>query len=202
MKLTLVRHGETPGNVAGRLDTAPPGPGLTERGRVQAAALVDRFRGEPFDAIWTSSHLRAKLTAEPLAADRGLVPAARPTLGEFRAGDLEGRSDEAAFAVFLPVMHAWLGGDLDPAMPGGESGHDFMTRMDAAITEIAATGDDTAFVVSHGGVLRIWATLRCANITHAFALTNYLVNTGVIVVTGSPSEGWHCDSWDLAPERH
>lgn len=201
MRLTLVRHGETPGNVAGRLDTAVPGPGLTERGQDQAAALVDRFRGETFDRIWTSAHLRAQLTAGPVAADRGLELNIRPELGEFSVGDLEGRNDDAAMTVFLAVMHAWIDGDLDPAMPHGESGHDIMRRMDSAMAEIVATGDDTALVVSHGGVLRIWSALRCANITHEFALANYLVNTGVIVVTGSAAVGWHCESWDLAPGR-
>ncbi len=201
MKVTLVRHGETPGNIAGLLDTAPPGPGLTARGKEQAAALVDRFRGEPFDRIWTSAHLRAQLTAAPLADDRGLDLTIRPTLGEFSVGDLEGRNDDAAMEVFLEVMHAWLDGRLDPRMPGGEDGHDLMRRMDAAMAEISAAGDDSAFVVSHGGLLRIWASLRCANITRDFALANYLVNTGVIVVTGTPTVGWHCESWDLTPGR-
>lgn len=199
MKVTLVRHGETPGNVAGRLDTAPPGPGLTARGEHQAAALVERFAGEPFDAIWTSAHLRTQLTAAPLVADRGVAPRVRPQLGEFSAGDLEGRSDPAALTVFLAVMHAWIGGDLDPAIPGGETGHDIIDRMDAAMAEICRTGD-SALVVSHGGVLRIWTAVRCANVTTEFALANYLVNTGVIVVTGSPAGGWHCDSWDLPPQ--
>ncbi len=201
MRLILVRHAETPGNVAGSLDTAPPGPGLTDRGQVQADALVDRFRDEPIDAIWSSGHLRAQLTAAPLAAHRGLTPIVRPALGEFSAGDLEGRSDEAALQVFLGVMHAWIAGDLDPVMPGGESGHHLVARMDRALAEVAAAGDDTAVVVSHGGVLRIWTAVRCGNITTEFALANYLVNTGVIVVTGSPDRGWHCESWDLAPGR-
>ncbi len=201
MKLTLVRHGETAANVAGELDTAVPGPGLTERGSTQAVALVERFVGEPFGAVWTSAHRRTQLTAAPVAADRQLAPRVRPELGEFSAGDLEGRSDAAAMTVFLDVMHAWIGGDLDPAMPGGESGHQVMRRMDAALTEISAAGDDAALVVSHGGVLRIWAARRCMNVTTEFAMANYLVNTGVIVVTGSAGEGWHCESWDQAPTR-
>lgn len=194
-----MRHGETPANVAGQLDTAPPGPGLTERGAHQAAALVPRFAGERFDALWTSAHLRAQVTAGPLAAERGMALRIRPGLGEFSAGDLEGRSDPAALEVFLEVMHAWIGGDLDPTMPGGESGRDLIRRLDAAVAEISATGDESALVVSHGGVLRIWTAVRCANITTEFALANYLVNTGVIVVTGTPADGWHCESWDLPP---
>ena len=39
MRLLLVRHGQTPSNVAGLLDTALPGPGLTALGTRQAAAI-------------------------------------------------------------------------------------------------------------------------------------------------------------------
>ena len=35
MRLLLIRHGETPGNVLGQLDTAHPGPGLTDLGERQ-----------------------------------------------------------------------------------------------------------------------------------------------------------------------
>ncbi|HEY1158028.1 MAG TPA: phosphoglycerate mutase family protein, partial [Arthrobacter sp.] len=40
MKLLLIRHGETPGNVLGQLDTDHPGPGLTELGERQAEAMA------------------------------------------------------------------------------------------------------------------------------------------------------------------
>ena len=42
MRLTLVRHGQTPSNVLGLLDTAPPGPGLTDLGQLQAASVRTR----------------------------------------------------------------------------------------------------------------------------------------------------------------
>lgn len=202
MRLTLVRHGETPGNVAGKLDTAPPGPGLTARGLDQAAALVDRFKGQTFDSMWASAHVRTQITARPIAADRGLTPAIRPQLGEFSAGDLEGRSDPAALEIFVKVLKGWILGDLTTSMPGGESGQQILDRMDAAMAEISASNDDTALVFSHGGVLRLWAGARSANISTDFTLANYLVNTGVIVLTGSPVDGWHCESWDLAPGQH
>ncbi|BCW50626.1 hypothetical protein StoSoilB13_29680 (plasmid) [Arthrobacter sp. StoSoilB13] len=50
MKLLLIRHGQTPGNVAGQLDTAFPGPGLTELGERQAAALPEALADESIQA--------------------------------------------------------------------------------------------------------------------------------------------------------
>ncbi|POC80683.1 histidine phosphatase family protein, partial [Vibrio vulnificus] len=40
MRLILIRHGQTESNVHRLLDTAMPGPGLTELGQQQAAGLV------------------------------------------------------------------------------------------------------------------------------------------------------------------
>ena len=42
MRLVLIRHGQTPSNVCGLLDTAPPGPGLThiEPPSVDLAMLI------------------------------------------------------------------------------------------------------------------------------------------------------------------
>lgn len=202
MKLILVRHGETPGNVAGVLDTAPPGPGLTERGALQAAALVDRFSGDQIDAIYASTLTRTQLTAQPLAAERGLPLTILSELREFSVGDLEGRSDPEALAEFVAVMRRWLAGDLSAAMPGGETGAQIVARMDAAITAIAQAaedaGNETVLAVSHGGAIRIWAAATADNISAEFAQANYLVNTAVIVMTGGPGS-WHCQSWDLAP---
>ena len=42
MRLLLIRHGQTPANVRGELDTAAPGPGLTD-------PTADDITGETLD---------------------------------------------------------------------------------------------------------------------------------------------------------
>ena len=54
MRLLLIRHGQTPGNVLGQLDTAFPGPGLTGLGERQAAALPEALADEDIEAIQAS----------------------------------------------------------------------------------------------------------------------------------------------------
>lgn len=78
---------------------------------------------------------------------------------------------------------------------------EILERFDTEIADIAAAPDPPKVVtiVSHGGILRLWAVARSSNIDAEFALANYLVNTGVIVMDGSPEIGWNCHSWDLAP---
>lgn len=62
MRIIFVRHGE-PDYVNDC---------LTDRGRAQAEALVDRLRGEGIEDIWSSPMGRAFQTAEPVAADLGI----------------------------------------------------------------------------------------------------------------------------------
>lgn len=87
MKLWLIRHGQTPSNVLGLLDTAVPGPGLTDLGLEQAAAIPDALRDQQLSTVFASSQTRAQLTAAPLAADRKLPVQVRPGLREVSAGD-------------------------------------------------------------------------------------------------------------------
>ncbi len=90
MRLILVRHGQTPANVDGILESTVPGPGLTALGHEQAEALVEALADEKIDAIFVSSMIRTHLTAAPLVAARGLEPAVRDGLREIAAGDVEG----------------------------------------------------------------------------------------------------------------
>ncbi|MFE6992907.1 histidine phosphatase family protein, partial [Streptomyces pharetrae] len=89
MRLLLVRHAQTPSNVKFLLDTAVPGPGLTELGERQAAALSEALAGQDIEAVYASTMIRTQLTAAPFAAARGLDVHVRDGIRELSAGDLE-----------------------------------------------------------------------------------------------------------------
>jgi probable phosphoglycerate mutase len=194
MRLFLIRHGQTPANVLGQLDTAHPGPGLTELGARQAAVIPDALRLESIDAIFTSTLLRTQLTAQPLAVDRRLDVQVTEGLHEIEAGSLEGRSDRASIRTYLETVFAWGAGNLDARMPGASDGHAFFARFDADI-EAAASAVETAAVFSHGAAIRVWTAARAQNVPPMFAGKNHLDNTGMVELTGSPREGWTLVSW-------
>ncbi len=73
MRLILIRHGQTPSNVAFLLDTAVPGPGLTDLGEKQAAALPHTLADVDIDLLYVSTLTR---TPAEIAA-RGGRPRAR-----------------------------------------------------------------------------------------------------------------------------
>ncbi|WP_028474020.1 histidine phosphatase family protein [Nocardioides alkalitolerans] len=200
MRLLLIRHGQTPNNVVGALDTAFPGAGLTELGHTQARAVPAALADEPIAGLYASRLVRTQLTAAPLAEARGLEVVVRDGLEEISAGDLEMRSDLDSVKAYAGSVGAWLEGDLDHRVPGGPSGREFRERYDAAVREIAAAHgpDDTVAVVSHGAAIRAWSTLA-AGIDPDTATELFLRNTGLSVVAGSPDGGWRLERWSSDP---
>ncbi|MCU1413725.1 MAG: Histidine phosphatase [Microbacteriaceae bacterium] len=198
MRLLLIRHGQTPSNVRGLLDTAAPGPGLTTLGVMQAAEIPDGLADQSVDAIFVSSLLRTRETAFPLAKERGLDVTELPGIHEIEAGALEMLGDRSSIRTYLETAFAWGLGRLDAVMPGGTDGYEFFERYDASIA-IAAQTLGTAVVVSHGAAIRVWVAGRAMNVPPSFAGENDIDNTGVVELVGSPEEGWTLVSWQGTP---
>ena len=202
MRLLLIRHGQTPANVRGALDTAAPGPALTELGRAQAAAIPDAVASERIDGIYASRLVRTQQTAAPLARVRGeMHRVVLPGVHEIQAGDLEGRTDKESVRAYLDVIWAWGGGDLDVRLPGGADGHELYGRFDADLARVAAEQDRdaTVAVFSHGAAIRVWTAGRATNIDPEFPGRQHLDNTAVVALNGSPSEGWRLTHWAGEP---
>lgn len=199
MRLILIRHGETTSNVSGLIDTDEPGPGLTALGFAQAAALPDTLGGESIDVLYTSSLVRARQTAAPLAASLRLDVRVRDGLREIGAGTLEMRGDDAAVQLYRDTTFAWSAGNLDVRMPGADSGAEVFARYDVVIDEITLSGVESAAVVSHGAVIRCWAAARARKVPANLAAGSPLTNTGVVLLDGSPRDGWHVLTWDGHP---
>ena len=196
MRLLLIRHGQTPSNVDFLLDTAIPGPGLTALGEQQAAALPEVLAGEDIEALYASTLVRTQLTAAPLAAARGLDVLVRGGIRELEAGDLEmlpGNTEQGE--LYMKTVFAWAAGDTELRMPGGESGAEALARYDAVVAEAAGSGAGTVAMVSHGAAIRMWTAARADNVDVPFAAARPLDNTGVVILEGSPTDGWKAITW-------
>jgi probable phosphoglycerate mutase len=200
VRLLLIRHGQTPANVRGELATARPGPGLTRLGEEQAAAIPDAVGGEPIAAIYVSALTRTWATAAPLAQALGIEPVVREGLEEIEAGDLEDRNDMPSVMAYVQPAFGWARGELDARIPGSIDGHEFVARFDAAIARIASDhADETVVVVSHGAAIRVWTATRAANLHADSHHIRHLDNTGVVVLNGSPADGWMAETWAGQP---
>jgi broad specificity phosphatase PhoE len=156
--LWLVRHGESTWNVAGLVQGHNDEAELTQRGRQQAAAAAEEFRGRRVRAIYASDLRRAQQTAAALAAVLNLTVHSDERLRERSLGVLEGQ----LHATINPSFYGFADGlVIDPEVkpPAGESLRDLYQRTAAFADDLAAApgralaGD--VIVVAHGGSVRM-----------------------------------------------
>lgn len=154
MKTTvyLIRHGQSMANLNncflghGDLD-------LTETGYQQARTVAEFLKDVKADVIYSSDLQRARHTAEPSAALRGMEISYDPLLREIFGGEWENRP----FAELLgrESFQRWMKNDPDAACDGGESVKDMTERIDRRIRELAEKNEGkTIFIFSHGTPIR------------------------------------------------
>ncbi|MFF0144595.1 putative phosphoglycerate mutase [Amycolatopsis sulphurea] len=199
MRLLLVRHGQTEANLRGALDTALPGSPLTETGQEQARVLAQRLAAEPIVAVYASQAVRAQQTAAPLAEALGFDVQVIEGVKEVGVGELEGRTDGAAVDGYMRVFTAWTRGELDLAMPGGETGAQVRERMLRAVAELRAKHEESApdgaiVLVSHGGAIRLAGEWLASNVSAEVAASALIPNTASIELLAEPA-GWRCLRW-------
>lgn len=181
MTLLIIRHGETPLNVARVLQ--PADTPLSEHGRAQAAALAQRLAGDAAlrpTALASSDLPRALQTAQAIAAACGLELLTTPLLHERNFGDLRGLAYDTL--GFDPLMR-------DEAPPGGESTAQFGARCQAAFAWVLAQqamhGGRLA-IVSHGLVIRHWLQQGPLQLPPGLEAPQRLANTSLTVASATP----------------
>lgn len=203
-RLYLVRHGQTPSNVAGALDTALPGAPLTELGRDQARIVGEELAQEGVapSVLLSSEASRARETAGLMSeyfrlGDDPMPTQAVPGAFEVQAGDYEMRTGAEALLAYNRVVRDWLeDGDLTSSLPGGESALDVQDRVMPLVSELRDSfldnGTDVVLVV-HGTLMRMVAVFAGAVPSH-WALVNRIPNCGVIELAPDGG-GWSCERW-------
>jgi probable phosphoglycerate mutase len=160
-RVVLIRHGESASNAGGWLSGQETCGGLTSTGVAQAEALRWRLGADDDlrpDVVLVSTMRRAVETAEIIATPTGLVPEQRAELIERTSGEAEGLTvQEYAERYGKTPWSDWP----EPISPGGESGHDFSTRVLSATDNVVADHrGKTVWVVCHGGVIMVSAMQR------------------------------------------
>ncbi len=148
----LARHGQTAYNHEGRFQGQQPVP-LNDTGRAQAAELAERAAGYGFRALWCSPLLRARETADVVAARIGLEPKEDARLMETDAGDWTNLTFVEVRAQAPEAFDAFAAADPGFAFPGGESFAEQEVRVSAALADVER-GTLPVLVVCHGMVIR------------------------------------------------
>ena len=148
MKLYAARHGETQWNVENRTCGVTDLP-LTEKGFAQAQLLAENTKDLKIDLIISSTMLRARQTAEPVAKLHGVPVLTDKRLVEQNYGIYEGKSRFDEGFLENKRHFAWR-------YPEGESMMDVAHRIYGLLEEIKQKyPDKNVLLVCHGGVMRL-----------------------------------------------
>jgi probable phosphoglycerate mutase len=156
MRLILIRHGESVGNLENRLQGHEDYE-LTPRGERQAELTAQRLLKEGTTAIYSSPLRRALATAEVIGTCTGCKVEPMPGLSEYHFGELSGMTYaelRQRFGTALP-----LPGERPPerVYPGEEGREAFFDRVTSAFGRIAGQHPgETVAVVSHGGPIALY----------------------------------------------
>ncbi|MCR3922224.1 MAG: histidine phosphatase family protein [Firmicutes bacterium] len=159
MKLIWIRHGETLWNREYRLqglsDVA-----LSETGLMQAQKLAEGFSDKP-DQIYVSPLQRAQSFVAPLATRLGLQPQLCSKLREMSFGRWEGLTYAEMDEAMQQHFEAWCNDPVTTCPPEGEPADVLAKRVSNVLASMVErlAEDETAVIVTHGGVIRVAVTL-------------------------------------------
>ena len=150
MKVTFIRHGETPANVAGTMQDfqADMKLELTERWIEQAKELWKLLKDEYFDAIYVSDMRRTQQTARYIfwdSADFVLEPRIREHFLTLRIG-ISYNYNEIWREKWTEMRLAWF-----------EDGETFQQQIDRVhdfIKDLSRKDYKNVAIVTHGGSMR------------------------------------------------
>lgn len=135
---------------------------LTELGIEQARSIGRHLARELHDKpviMISSDLLRARQTAEIIAAQLAITPTYTAALREFNLGAAIGHSKAwAKEHLQCPVWSGtidWPAELYDIPFPGAESRHDVCLRVSSFLDQITAMPDENILIVSHDGTLSL-----------------------------------------------
>ncbi|OBG38290.1 histidine phosphatase family protein [Mycobacterium sp. E3198] len=144
MTVILLRHGRSTSNTAGVLAGRSEGVNLDDKGREQAAGLIDRIGDLPIRALVSSPLLRCRRTVEPLAEALCLEPLIDDQLAEVDYGEWTGR--KIGELTNEPLWRVVQAHPSAAVFPGGEGLAQVQARAVAAVR-----AHDRRLADEHGG---------------------------------------------------
>jgi broad specificity phosphatase PhoE len=193
-RLYFVRHGESEANLLRVFSNRDAPHNLTELGKTQVHALADKLRDIPFVASYSSPILRARQSAAILSECLGLRFETTEALREYDVGIFEGRSDDASWRQYAALHAAWIDGDVEACIEGGESYTQICARFEPLLDRIRAHAEGNVLLLGHGGTFCCVLSNLCSNRDAGFVFGRGLGHTEVVVAELTP-DGLTCLTW-------
>ena len=127
--------------------------GLNAEGRRQAEMMAQQLAVKPVRQVISSPRLRARQTAEPIAAAHGVSISIAPQIDEHDAGLWQGQEFETLKRD--PHWRLWNEKRAETRPPDGESMRELQTRVVSYLDRLAAQYPrETIVLVSHAEPIR------------------------------------------------
>lgn len=195
MRIYLVRHGESEGNIAKmhQPETSP----LSLEGLRQADKLAARFNGTDAQKIIASPLMRTKQTAEAIAKVTGLTIEFEDRIKELkRPSMVVGKSPHAPEVNKIWQTINAHASDPNYHFADEENFYDLKKRISDFIAELPKRKETDLIVVSHGYAIRTFIGVmvfgedfddkQFTKTTKHMSITN----TSLTICDHDPDEGW------------
>jgi alpha-ribazole phosphatase/probable phosphoglycerate mutase len=198
VRVWCLRHAESEANA--KLPRAVEDCGLTQLGRRQAIGAAQQLAAQPIARIYSSTALRARQTAELIAAALATTPGTLGPPGPF----ITAMPELVEVDCTADALRAWVvEGDLGRRTADGvdrvdgETGQQVVARVTAAFRQIAsAHPGETVAVVGHVASLTVALGRLCALGPGAWGTP--LPHARPFLVEWD-DHAWHCPAWPAMP---
>lgn len=151
MKIYLLRHGETTGDIEDRYG-GDYDDSLSEEGRVQARELAVKLRGKGIEKVFHSPRKRAKETATFIAVELKVPLLENADIRERNAyGVLTGMIKAEARKVYPEEVLKLENDKINHSVEGSERYTLFKERVLRAMDKVLEVKHEVIAVVTHGG---------------------------------------------------
>lgn len=200
MKLYLIRHGQSIGNL-NKLHQFSHTP-LSDLGRKQAEVVAKRFSSIPIDLILASDFARAHETAQIIAKHLSKPLENNHLLREIkRPSEIEGKSTTDPEVV--SIKSAIKDNLHDPSWhySDEENIFDLIARAQKFLLQIQEKKESSILAVSHGNLIGaivgnvVLGNLLTPQIYKSMENSMWYSNTGISVLEWS-SDRWHLITWN------
>lgn len=152
LKIHLIRHGITDGNILGQYIGAKTDLPLSPEGLKELQLLRENYEYPQIEALYSSPMLRCKQTGAVLFPD--FPPICVENLREYDFGDFEGKT--ATELEHNPEFIKWTSG-ANTTPPNGEDNAEFVKRLCVGLNQIVLDmlekGIQNSAVIMHGGAM-------------------------------------------------
>jgi broad specificity phosphatase PhoE len=151
MKIYLIRHGETTGDIEDRYGGSYDDH-LTNKGQEQLRLTANNLVGKEIEKIFSSPLIRAQESSEIISQRIGAPIEYIGGLQERHYGILTGLTKEEAQAKYPEIVE--LHKDPQNTDPEGEGYEEFNARVKESFASITARDYRAVAIVTHGGPIK------------------------------------------------